>query len=82
MTNTKARLLLIVVIAVFAARSASTYFVFNDVMDENVHLSGGLEYLQHHRYTIEVNHPPLARVFIAVLPYYLDRDHRHPSDHS
>ncbi len=72
MTNTKSFLFLIIVIAVLATRVASTYFVFNDVVDENVHLSGGLEYLQHHRYLIEVNHPPLARIFLAVLPYYLE----------
>ena len=70
MTNTKSLLFLIVLIAACAARVASTYFVFNDVVDENVHLSGGLEYLQHHRYSIEVNHPPLARIVLAVLPYY------------
>ncbi len=55
--------------ALFAFRSWLTHRVFNDTADEAVHIACGLEVLQHGRYTLEAQHPPLGRVLIA-LPAY------------
>jgi hypothetical protein len=54
----------------FAFRCYRTYRVFNDTADEAVHIACGLEILQFHRYTAEAQHPPLARLALA-LPAYL-----------
>ena len=49
--------------------SASTYGVFNDTIDEGIHIACGLEYWQNGEYTNEPQHPPLARAAVALLPY-------------
>src|SRR4051794_41956538 len=38
-------------------------------VDEPQHFACGLEYLSRHVYRYETQHPPLARVMTAVLPY-------------
>src|SRR5262245_38764035 len=68
--RTKARcLVLFVLLAAFVVRIALTYHVFNDTVDEQIHIMAGLEYLQTGRYDLEVQHPPLARIAMATLPY-------------
>lgn len=68
--STWRRLLLAALLAVFSGRIALTYRIFNDTFDEVSHITAGLEVLQRRSYTIEAQHPPLARVVVALLPYY------------
>ena len=50
-------------------RIATTYTQLGMTYDEPQHLACGLEYLARHVYRYETQHPPLARVMTAVLPY-------------
>jgi hypothetical protein len=50
-------------------RIAATYTQLGMTYDEPQHLACGLEYLAHHVYRYETQHPPLARIMTAVLPY-------------
>ncbi len=59
-------LALIVIVA--AIRVAPTHRVFSPVYDELLHLAAGHEYLTQHRYSIDLEHPPLARA-IEALPF-------------
>jgi len=56
-------------VLLFAWRSFRTHRVFNDTADEAVHIACGLEVFERGRYTLEAQHPPLARVVLAALPY-------------
>ncbi len=53
----------------FAVRCHGTYHVFNDTIDEAIHIASGLELWQTGKYTINIRHPPLARAAIALPPY-------------
>ena len=70
------------------ARVASTLRVFSETNDEDAHVSAGLEWLNHGTYERDPEHPPLARVILALPPYlagergisasaYWVRDYRH-----
>lgn len=50
-------------------RIISTYGVFSQTYDEPAHIAAGLEWLERGTYQLEVDHPPLARVFNAVGPW-------------
>ena len=50
-------------------RIISTYNVFSTTADEPAHIACGLEYVANHVYKLEVQHPPLTRAMIALLPY-------------
>jgi hypothetical protein len=50
-------------------RIVSTYWIFNHTIDEPPHLAAGMEWLDAGRYTLEAQHPPLARVAGALGPY-------------
>ena len=50
-------------------RIVSTYTVFNHTVDEPAHFACGLEWLDKGVYRYETQHPPLARVAGAFLPY-------------
>ncbi|MEZ5356215.1 MAG: glycosyltransferase family 39 protein [Bryobacteraceae bacterium] len=50
-------------------RIASAYTIFSHTSDEPAHLACGMEWLAHGSYTYEHQHPPLARVAAALLPY-------------
>lgn len=52
-------------------RIVATYNVFNHTCDEGAHIACGLEWIQKGTYTLEAQHPPLARVFTAMGPYLL-----------
>ena len=52
-----------------AARIASTYSTFSATTDEPMHLSAGLELLTQHRYTYQLENPPLPRVVFALAPW-------------
>jgi hypothetical protein len=57
-------------LATFCFRSYRTYRVFNDTADEAAHIACGLEVWRTGRYTIETQHPPLARIVLG-FPAYL-----------
>ena len=50
-------------------RIVSTYLVFNHTVDEPAHIACGMEWLERGTYTMETQHPPLARVMAALGPY-------------
>jgi hypothetical protein len=62
--------LLALLIAVGIARIASTYPVFSQTWDEPAHLAAGMEWLDRGTYRYEPLHPPLARVLVALGPYW------------
>jgi hypothetical protein len=62
---------LLALVVIFVARIVATYPVFNDVADTSVHISAGLEYLRDGVYQYEPQHPPLARIAVAALPYWV-----------
>ena len=63
---------LVVILLVFVCRVVSTYYVFTNVIDAPWHISAGLEYLRTGNYDYEPQHPPLARLALAALPYWLE----------
>ncbi len=54
----------------FCWRCYRTFDIFSNTADEPAHIACGLEVWQSGRYTLEPQHPPLARVILA-LPAYL-----------
>jgi 4-amino-4-deoxy-L-arabinose transferase-like glycosyltransferase len=56
-------------IAIASIRIVTTYGVFNHTSDEPVHLACGMQWLDKGIYQYEPQHPPLARVFVAIGPY-------------
>jgi hypothetical protein len=56
-------------VAIAVVRIVSTYHVFASTSDEPAHIACGLEYVANHSYRLETQHPPLARAFVALLPY-------------
>ncbi len=63
------RLLSIALTFIALARVVATYGIFNATVDEPAHIAAGLEWLERGTYTYEVQHPPLARVAVALGPY-------------
>jgi len=59
----------IALIALGAARIASTYTTFSATTDEPMHLSAGLELLTQHRYSYQLENPPLPRLVFALTPW-------------
>jgi 4-amino-4-deoxy-L-arabinose transferase-like glycosyltransferase len=59
----------VVLVAIAVLRVAGTYSVYNATWDEPAHLACGMELLQLGQYTYEPQHPPLARVSVALGPY-------------
>jgi 4-amino-4-deoxy-L-arabinose transferase-like glycosyltransferase len=57
------------IVAIAAARILSTYPQIGITFDEPAHLLCGIQYLSQHEYTIEPQHPPLARVAASLGPY-------------
>ncbi len=52
-----------------AIRIAASYSDTGLTYDEPAHLACGMEYLSHHVYRYEPQHPPLARVMTAIVPF-------------
>src|ERR1700745_4321497 len=48
-----------------------TYPVFSHTYDEPAHIAAGMELLDRRAFTYEQQHPPLARLAVAVGPYLL-----------
>lgn len=59
----------LLLIAVAAARIASTYWVFNHTMDEPGHIACGLEWLNKRTFTYRQEQPPLSLIAAAVGPW-------------
>ena len=52
-----------------AVRIGSTWRIFNETTDESYHIACGMQWLSAGRYTYETQHPPLARIVVALGPY-------------
>lgn len=63
------RLLAALVIVLSLARIALTYRVFNQTVDEPVHVAAGMQWLASGEYSLDAQHPPLPRVLFALGPY-------------
>jgi hypothetical protein len=61
--------LVVVLVAIGVARIAATYSVFNQTWDEPGHIATGMEWLDRGSYTYMPQHPPLARVAVALGPF-------------
>jgi hypothetical protein len=55
--------------ALAVGRVAATYTTFNSTYDEPSHLANGIQWLQRGTYSLEYQHPPLARIAIALGPF-------------
>ena len=51
------------------ALAASTWHVFGHTWDEPEHIAAGLALIDHGHYDYDIQHPPLARLALAVGPY-------------
>jgi dolichyl-phosphate-mannose--protein O-mannosyl transferase len=56
-------------VGIACLRVISTYPALSLTFDEPSHFACGLEYVASHMYTIETQHPPLARAMEALGPY-------------
>jgi 4-amino-4-deoxy-L-arabinose transferase-like glycosyltransferase len=63
------RAALIAIIMVASLLAASTWRVYGHTWDEPEHLAAGMELLDRGKYEYDIQHPPLARVLIALGPY-------------
>jgi 4-amino-4-deoxy-L-arabinose transferase-like glycosyltransferase len=63
------RLGLILLILVASLLAASTWRVYGHTWDEPEHLAAGLELLDRGKYEYDTEHPPIARVLIALGPF-------------
>lgn len=57
------------ILLVSAVRIATTWRVFSQTYDEAAHIATGMEWLAEGRYDIEPQHPPLARISVALGPF-------------
>lgn len=62
-------LVVVLLILITAARLFPTYTIFDQTIDEPFHVACGMQWLDQGEYTIELQHPPLARVLTALGPY-------------
>ena len=62
------RIVTVLLIVLTCARVASTHLVFSQTIDEPAHIGTGHEFLTENRYQIDVEHPPLPRMLMA-LPF-------------
>jgi hypothetical protein len=60
---------LVVVIGIGVARIVSTYHEFTQTVDENSDIAAGMQLLQDRAYFMDVKHPPVGRVAVALGPY-------------
>jgi len=64
-----AGVLTVALVLIASLRIAATYTVFSHTSDEIAHVACGMEWLAQGAYTWETQHPPLARVAVALGPY-------------
>src|SRR6266850_2071404 len=60
---------LILLILVASLLAASTWRIYGHTWDEPEHLAAGLELLDRGKYEYDTEHPPIARVLIALGPF-------------
>lgn len=58
-----------ILIGMAAAAVASSWTVLSATFDEHYHIACGMQWLDKGTYTYEMQHPPLARVAVALGPY-------------
>lgn len=63
------RAVLATIILLSLQLAASTWRVYSHTWDEPEHLAAGMELLDRGRYEYDTEHPPIARVLIALGPY-------------
>ena len=61
--------LLALVVLTSLLLAISTWRVYGHTWDEPEHLAAGMELLDRGKYEYDMQHPPLARVLIALGPY-------------
>ena len=61
--------MVLLLLGLFLGRIVLTYRIFNDTTDENIHIAAGMEILERGKYTVELQHPPVARFVVGALPY-------------
>ena len=79
LTKSRHILILVALIAVGLAGIVSTYGTINSTSDEPAHVDSGMEVLQFGSYSYELQHPPLARIAVALGPYWAglrEKSHR------
>jgi len=64
-----APLVLALIIAVACGLAAGSWRVYSNTWDEPEHLAAGIELLDRGKYEYDTEHPPLARVLLALGPY-------------
>lgn len=75
-----ARLVALALSVAAVALVASTLRTFSHTVDEPAHIAAGMEWLERGRYEYEHQHPPLARVAVAIGPWLAGvRGHGLPS---
>ena len=63
------RVALVLIILGAALLAAGSWRVYSNTWDEPEHLAAGVELLDRGRYEYDTEHPPLARVALALLPW-------------
>ena len=61
----------IALVLLATVRIVATYTVFTHTYDEPAHIACGMEWIEHGKYQYEPQHPPLARVAMALGPYLM-----------
>ncbi|HEX7705162.1 MAG TPA: glycosyltransferase [Thermoanaerobaculia bacterium] len=69
--NRVAVIAIILLIVIGSLRIASTWQIFSETVDEAAHVATGMELIDQGTYTLELLHPPLARLAVAVGPWLL-----------
>src|SRR5215467_10443982 len=68
MTPARSFAILCVIVALACALAASTYSTFGHTWDEPEHIAAGMSLVDKGTYPYDTQHPPLARVAMAIGP--------------
>jgi hypothetical protein len=68
-TKTIHGLVVLLFIGIGVARIVSTYHEFTQTVDENSDIAAGMQLLQDRVYFMDVKHPPVGRIAVALGPY-------------
>ena len=68
-TKTIYGLAVVLIIGLGVARIVSTYHEFTQTVDENSDIASGMQLLQDRVYFMDVKHPPVGRIAVALGPY-------------
>jgi len=64
-----ARKLLVLIVLLACVLATGCWRIYSNTWDEPEHLAAGIELLDRGKYEYDTEHPPLARVFLAIGPY-------------